>query len=130
MLGDQLSDLEVDAAPTRMNRPDRLQKFATHLALEHVGLSARLDGTLCQDVPQVGGQHDDACRFELAPDGGNGVDAAHVGHLQVHQRHIGSEQTELFYRLAPVRRLARELDVGRFGDQREDAFPHERMVVH
>jgi hypothetical protein len=47
------------------------------------------------DVSRVRCENDDPCLCELGTDGDDRLDSAHVRHLQVHERDIGTERTEL-----------------------------------
>jgi hypothetical protein len=57
-------------------------------------LLTRPEGAGRLHIALVGGQHDDASLGEFAKNGVDGIQAAHVGHLQIHQRDVGSMLAE------------------------------------
>jgi hypothetical protein len=74
-------------------------------------------------------QHDDPGIGKLATNRADRIDAAHLGHLQVHQRNVramGSKQVERF---SAGRRFGHEFHIGLVADQRRDSVAEERMII-
>ena len=70
--------------------------------LEQVALSTGLEGAENVHIALVGRQHDDSCIRELRSNGDERVEAIHLRHLNVHQRHVRTVRAELLDRFATV----------------------------
>jgi hypothetical protein len=70
------------------------------------------------------------CVGELAANGAHRIDAAHLWHLQVHQRDIGAMHSEQFERLASIGRFRDELHICLIPNQRGNAFTQKWMVIY
>ena len=111
LIADMLSDLERrlrrQTPLASMDRSDGLQQIRMERVLEQVALSTRLDGAEDVRVALVGREHDDLRIVKLRANGDERVEAIHLRHLQVHQRHVGPMGPELLDGLATVRGFAR-----------------------
>ena len=67
---------------------------------------------------------------ELRPNGDERVEAIHLRHLQVHQRHVRTMRAELLDRFATVGGLCDQGHIRLDPHETGDPFAHEWMVVH
>ena len=130
VLGELRRHVVRDPLAAGVDLADRLDQLPRRHALEQVAARAGRERALDLDVALEGREHDDASVGELGADGGERVDAAHVGQAQVHERHVGPLRPVLLDASRPVRRLGHELHVGLRVDQRADPLAQQRMVVH
>ena len=98
--------------------------------LEQIGLRAGLERAQRLHIAGIGGQHDDARLRELAADRNDRIEPAHLRHLQIHQRDVGTVRAKLLDGLAPVGGLGDHLHVRLSSDQSHDALADERMIIH
>jgi hypothetical protein len=78
----------------------------------------------------VGCQNDDASFRELATNGADGIDTAHLRHLKVHQSDVRTMRSKLFERLASIGSLRDELHICLIPNQRGNAFAQKWMVIY
>ncbi len=112
-----------------MHRPDRRQQLLVHQTLQEVAPCARLQCPQRLRIAGIGRQHDNARLGEFAADGDDRVEAAHFGHLQIHQRDIRDMRPKLLNGLAAGRRVCNQLHVGLGVYQGGDARAHELVIV-
>src|SRR6185503_11769956 len=98
--------------------------------LEQVALSAGLQGAKNMHIALVGRQHDHSCVRELGSDGDERVEAIHLRHLNIHQRHIRTVRAELLDRFATVGGLCDHRHIRLNLYETGDPIAHDRMIVH
>src|ERR1700761_5128237 len=104
-----------------MHRTNRLQKILSHKALEQVSPSAGFESARNMEVARMGRQDDNSCVGELAANGADRIDTAHLRHLQIHERDVRTMFSELFERLTSVRSFPNQLHVRLSVDQHSNA---------
>ena len=95
--------------------------------LEQIIQRVHLEGAQCK--PVVGGhKHDDGNRsgFELLEH----PESVQLGHLHVQKNQVGPLLSDGGHRLASVRALANDLQVGLLLKQLADSFPRQGFVVN
>ena len=70
-----------------------------------------------------------AARRGLRDDPARRLDAVQLGHLDVHQHHVGLAPAREIDRRRPVPGLADDLDAGLRLEDRAEAGAHERLIV-
>ena len=97
--------------------------------LEQVALRTGLHGAQNVHIALVGRQHDDFCIGELRSNGEERVEAIHLRHLNVHQRHVRPVRAELLDRVPTVGGVCDHRHIRLNPDQTGDPFAHDGMVV-
>ena len=97
--------------------------------LDQVALSTGLQGAEDVHIALVCRQHDDSCLRELRPNGDERVEAIHLRHLNVHQRHIRAVHAELLDRFSTIRRFGDHGHIRLNFHQTGDPLAHEWMVI-
>src|SRR5258705_11416234 len=101
--------------------------FTSHV-LEEVGFCARTDPLVDILIAAVRREHDDpGVRF----DGTDLLDcryATRAGHLEIHERHIGTVLLPKFDRLLAVSRVGHHFHVRLLPDQGDDSIADDRMI--
>jgi hypothetical protein len=92
-----------------MNRSDRLYEFLVKRIFEQVTSCSCFECSKDLYIALVGRQHNDFRFGKFAPNGGDGIQAVHLRHLQVHERDVRPMRTELFQFELLVVRLANHL---------------------
>ena len=113
-----------------MNLANHFDKLFPRHGLEHVALSTCLKCLLDFNVSLRGCKHDDPGIRKLGADGYHCVDAADVGHPQIHESNVRPVITETLNGFASASRLGYQCHVGFIPNYRCDSFPHDRMIVH
>src|SRR5580704_628788 len=98
--------------------------------LEQIGLSTGLERTQNLRIACVCRQHDHFCIRKFVANRNQGVDAAHLRHLQVHKRDVRTVRPELLNGIAPVGCLAHQDHIALNANQTGDPLPHNWMVVN
>lgn len=106
-----------------------IEEFLAEETFQEESPSAGLEGARNLNVARVGCEHDESRIGKLASNGDDGINAIHVGHLEVHERDIGSVQAELFDRFTSGGSLGYDFHVRLIGDKGADAFAKERMII-
>ena len=75
------------------------------------------------------GEDDHALAGVMGPHGSKRLDTVHLGHLQVHQHHIGRELGGHLHRLTPAGRFADNIEVGLCAKDGDEPVPKDRMVI-
>ena len=75
-----------------------------------------------------GEEHDPGLGTFLANLAG-GLEAAHAGHPDIHQNHIGMSVCATGNGIGGVGRFARDLDIGFRREQRSDSLPEQGVIV-
>ena len=101
----------MDALLSGMNDSNRLQKFLPYVVLENIGVHAGFQSALGQHVASVSCENDDSRVRKFTSNRDDGIDAAHLRHLQVHQDHIRSVYAELCNRFMPIAGFRDQLHV-------------------
>src|SRR5215469_3477856 len=112
-----------------MNGPDGLDQLPSHEVLEQVSGSAGLQCCGRLRVARVGCQYDNAGVGKFGSDGRNRLDAAHVGHAEVHQRHIRPQATKALNGLTPTAGLSDQGHILLAVQHRGDSFPQKLVIV-
>jgi hypothetical protein len=81
-------------------------------------------------VAFVGRQHDDLRVPKFSPNRRDGIEAVHLGHLQVHNRDIRPMRAKLLDCLAPIRGFRDQSHIWFVTEQDSYAFPNEDMIVN
>ena len=97
--------------------------------LEQVALSTGLQGAQNVHIALVGRQHDHFCIRKLGSNGDERVEAIHLRHLNVHQRHIRTVRAELLDRFPPVGSFCDHGHIRLNSHETGDPFAHHWMVV-
>ena len=129
MIGYLGGDVGLNEPLSRINNPNSVQYLGSNQALQHVSLCSSFQRPLRQNVARIGRQYNDSRGGGLTLDCNNGIQAAHVRHLQVHQGHIGIELAVKLHSLPPGRRFRDQLHVGLCADQRPNTGTQQRMVI-
>ncbi len=101
-----------------------------HRSLQHIGIRARLERSLCQHVTTIRRENDDARIRELPANRRQRIDAAHSRHLDVEQGDVRLHDPELTDGFDARGNLGHETHVTLPGDERADSFPQQRVVVY
>ena len=112
-----------------MYGPDRGEHLVDQRALQQVSARSGLDCAQHLHVPRVGCQHDDARVRELRTYRRHGLDAIHLRHLQVHERHVWPVPAKLVDRLTAVRRFCHQRHARLVGDLAGNALTYQLMIV-
>src|SRR5690606_2007419 len=120
----------VEAHLAAGGRPHGLERLVGPLLLQHVAGRAGLDHVDDEAVLEHRRERHDLDVGEAAPDLARGLDAVHDGHQQVHHDDVGPELLDELERLAPVARLADDLEVGLEPEGEPQAPPHDGVVVN
>src|SRR5580704_556490 len=107
VLGKLCGNLGRYALMTGMNRPDSLQEFSMHVALQDVCPGACFESAQRLYITSICSQDDDSRVRKLTSDFTDRVNAVCAWHLKIHQGYIRTMQSKLFYGI---------LAIGRFGD--------------
>src|SRR5580704_1355954 len=129
MFGDFRSDLGGYATFAGMHGSDGLNQFLSHKTLEQVAGGAGPQSSRCLRVARVSRQYDDASIWELGSDGRNRLDATHIGHTEVHERHVGPQATKALDCLLPIAGLPDQRHIRLIIQHCADSFPQELMIV-
>src|SRR5271157_218160 len=113
-----------------MDGTDGVQQFLMQSILQQVSLSPCLECTENLYIAGVGRQHNNSCVGKLVANSNECVDAIHLWHLQVHQRDVGMERTELLDSLAPGGRFSYHNHVRLNANETGDPFAHKGMVIN
>src|SRR5690348_11885559 len=102
MLSDFGGNLSGQALLPSMDSANRLQKFLSQHALQQVTPGPGFDSARDLEIPGMGCQDDNSSFGELAANRADGVDTAHLWHLQIHERDVRMMLSKLFERLSAV----------------------------
>ena len=97
--------------------------------LEQVALSTGLEGAENVHIALVGRQHDHFCIRKLRSNGDERVEAIHLRHLNVHQRHIRTVRAELLDRFPTVGGFCDHGHIRLNSHEAGDPVAHQWMVV-
>src|SRR5215831_15447677 len=112
-----------------MNGADSLDELFSHQILEQISGSTGLKCSSGLSIARVSRQDNDASVRKLGPDSRNRPDAAHVGHAEVHQRHIRPQATKALNGLTPTAGLSDQGHILLTVEHRCDSFPQELVIV-
>src|SRR5688572_325964 len=113
-----------------MDRPDGVEQIRMERVLEQVTLSAGLESAENMYIALVRRQHDDPCVRKLRSNGDERVEAIHLRHLNIHQRHVRMVRTESLDRFATVGGLCYHRHIRLNPNETGDPIAHHGMVVH
>src|SRR3954466_6297343 len=130
MLSDFRGNLSRQALSPGMHSANRLQQFLSQHTLQQVTPGSGFESAKDLEIPRIGCQDDNSCVGELAANRADGVDTAHLRHLQIHERDVRTVFSELFERLTSVRSFPNQLYVRLSVDQHSNAFAKQRMIVY
>ena len=129
IVGDLERDLRLDALHTRMNGPDDVGEILANPLFEHITERARFERPRCQSITRESGEHHDARLGRFEPDRSHGVNTAHEGHLQIHNRYVRLQSLELLDGLTAVAGLTDDRQVQLTHENRGDSFAQHRVVI-
>src|SRR5262249_32583543 len=113
-----------------MDLANCLQQFVGRHTLQHITTSSGFEGALNLHIPGKGGEHDDASIREFRPNADHGIDASHVGKLQVHDRYVRLVLGEAPDSLTPTGSVTNQHHVGLILNDGGKTFVQKRMVVN
>ncbi len=122
-------DVRLDLLFSPMHDPYGIQYLRPNEALQNVRLRAGLQCPLREHISREGRENDDARRGLLASDCNDGIQAAHVRHLKIHQCHIRIELPVKLHRFPAVRSFSHQLHIGLGGYQSSNPGSQQGMVV-
>src|SRR5262249_31612308 len=96
------SDVRTDPLGSGVHRADRVQEILSYKTLQYIRLCAALQGARGQCIASVSYKHHDARLRVFTPDRNNRVDAAHIGHLKIHERDVRLAGAELLDGFPPA----------------------------
>src|ERR1700747_229836 len=95
MLGDFEGGFGRKSLFAAVSRSDRFYTFLVNSILEQITLRSRLECSKNLYIAFIGRQHDDLCVPKFSPNRRDGIEAVHLGHLEVHRRSIEQEPTQI-----------------------------------
>ncbi len=97
---------------------------------EQVTSRSCFEGAKNLHIALVGRQYDDLRIGKFSSNRGDGIEAIHLRHLQVHERDVWAMRTELLKRLASIRCLGHQSHIGLRTDKYRYPLPYENMIVN
>ncbi len=97
--------------------------------LQQISLCAGFEGSQHLHVTRIGRQHHDSCFGKLVSDRNECINTVHVGHMQIHQGHVGPVCPELLDRFASVRCLANQRHIVLIHDEPGYALAKNGVIV-
>ena len=130
VLSEVSGDLRGNSFFPGMHLANNFYQFLRRHAFEDVSAGSCLEGSLNLNVAGEGGQNDNAGVGEFGADGDHGIDAAHVGQPQVHERDIRVVFAKALKRFAAVGCLGHQREVGLTPNNGGKALMQEWMIIH
>lgn len=87
--GDVVQDATGDVAFAGVDAADGLEEFQVGHSFEDVGLGSSGESFADVLVALISGEDDDGAGGAVGEDGFGGFDAAHFGHAEIHEDHVG-----------------------------------------
>ncbi len=114
---------------TGMYRAYCVHQFLVQAVLHQISTCSGFQRAKHLDVAHVGREHDDLCIRKFVPNGNDGIKAAHLRHLQIHQSNVGPMGTEALQGLPPVGRFGHQTHIWLSVQKCGNSLADDMMVV-
>src|SRR5256885_12280714 len=95
MLSDPNSNLWRNSLLAAMHDPNCFYQFFSNHVLEQIAYCTRFERTDRLGVTTISSQHNDTSVWKLLTNSYNCISPVHDRHLQIHQRYVGTMDTQL-----------------------------------
>jgi hypothetical protein len=127
--GEFFGDGRGDAGLAGVDGADGVEQLVDGHSLEQIGAGSCLECAVDVLVAVEGGEDDEAGGGRFGADAGDGVDAAELGELQVHEGDVGSEGAVEGDGFESVGGFADDLDAGHDLEERDETLADDVVVV-